>query len=132
MITRWGCSRPRVYHDQCELDILVRRASNHRWSALTRCLPYVVDTDESCLASLRGRLRQVERLAAAVRRHNVGIAKESAKKNQLERAGGSCFKWTDGILVEALQRGDWIVFESANLCSARLVSVYACVLKPVG
>ena len=34
-------------------------------------------------------------------------------------SNASCFRWSDGVLVEALERGDWVVLDGANLCSAR-------------
>eukprot|EP00957_Ditylum_brightwellii_P177856 13546995-Ditylum_brightwellii.AAC.1 len=35
--------------------------------------------------------------------------------------GGSHFRWVDGILVKAMERGDWLHLENANFCSASVL-----------
>ena len=44
---------------------------------------------------------------------------KGAKEKKSSLSAASCFRWSDGVLVEALERGDWVVLDGANLCSAR-------------
>ncbi|CAN0030011.1 unnamed protein product, partial [Hapterophycus canaliculatus] len=44
----------------------------------------------------------------------------------------SCFRWSDGVLVEALERGDWVVLDGANLCSASVLDRLNPLLEPGG
>lgn len=75
-------------------------------------------------------INHARKLAASVRRQvsqvaGGGEASHTARKHEVETqasSAASCFKWSDGILVEALERGDWLVLDAANLCSPRSVA----------
>jgi midasin len=42
------------------------------------------------------------------------------------------FEWTEGLLVHAIQRGDWVVLDNANLCSASVLDRLNSLLEPDG
>ncbi|KAK5114749.1 hypothetical protein LTR85_010062 [Meristemomyces frigidus] len=42
------------------------------------------------------------------------------------------FEWTDGLLVEALQQGKWLVLDNANLCSPSVLDRLNSLLEPNG
>ncbi|KAI1100396.1 midasin [Jackrogersella minutella] len=42
------------------------------------------------------------------------------------------FEWLDGIIVQALQKGDWLVLDNANLCSASVLDRLNSLLEPDG
>jgi midasin len=42
------------------------------------------------------------------------------------------FEWVDGVLVKALERGDWLVLDNANLCSASVLDRLNSLLEPNG
>ncbi|KAI1384439.1 uncharacterized protein F4822DRAFT_363659 [Hypoxylon trugodes] len=42
------------------------------------------------------------------------------------------FEWLDGIIVKALQKGDWLVLDNANLCSASVLDRLNSLLEPEG
>ncbi|KAF2965830.1 hypothetical protein GQX73_g7732 [Xylaria multiplex] len=42
------------------------------------------------------------------------------------------FEWLDGVIVQALQRGDWLVLDNANLCSASVLDRLNSLLEPEG
>ncbi|KAJ9652871.1 AAA ATPase midasin, partial [Neophaeococcomyces mojaviensis] len=44
----------------------------------------------------------------------------------------SSFVWNDGILVDALQAGSWIVLDNANLCNASVLDRLNSLLEPNG
>jgi midasin len=48
---------------------------------------------------------------------------------QIEKAQ---FEWVDGLLVSALQRGDWLVLDNANLCSPSVLDRLNSLLEPNG
>jgi midasin len=42
------------------------------------------------------------------------------------------FEWTEGLLVHAIQRGDWVVLDNANLCNASVLDRLNSLLEPDG
>lgn len=42
------------------------------------------------------------------------------------------FEWVDGLLVEALEQGKWLVLDNANLCSASVLDRLNSLLEPEG
>ncbi|KAJ1918233.1 AAA ATPase midasin [Tieghemiomyces parasiticus] len=42
------------------------------------------------------------------------------------------FEWIDGVLVEALERGDWLLIDNANLCSPSVLDRLNGLLEPNG
>ena len=42
------------------------------------------------------------------------------------------FEWVDGVLVEALEQGKWLVLDNANLCSASVLDRLNSLLEPDG
>lgn len=42
------------------------------------------------------------------------------------------FEWVDGLLVQALQQGQWLVLDNANLCSASVLDRLNSLLEPKG
>ncbi|KAK1816461.1 AAA ATPase midasin [Friedmanniomyces endolithicus] len=42
------------------------------------------------------------------------------------------FEWTDGLLVEALQQGKWLILDNANLCSSSVLDRLNSLLEPDG
>ena len=53
----------------------------------------------------------------------------SSKNSGMEQAQ---FEWVDGLLVQALQHGDWLVLDNANLCSSSVLDRLNSLLEPDG
>ncbi|RKF56890.1 Huge dynein-related AAA-type ATPase [Erysiphe neolycopersici] len=45
---------------------------------------------------------------------------------------GIRFEWVDGILVKALEQGEWLILDNANLCSASVLDRINSLLEPNG
>ena len=45
---------------------------------------------------------------------------------------GPRFEWTDGVLIKALEHGQWLVLENANLCSSSVLDRLNSLLEPNG
>lgn len=42
------------------------------------------------------------------------------------------FEWTEGLLVNAIERGDWVVLDNANLCNATVLDRLNSLMEPEG
>jgi hypothetical protein len=51
---------------------------------------------------------------------------------QEQRSVTGSFEWVDGILVRALQRGEWIVMDNVNLCAGAVLDRLLPLLEPEG
>lgn len=56
-------------------------------------------------------------------------AELASKPPSVERAQ---FEWTDGLLVQALEQGQWLVLDNANLCSPAVLDRLNSLLEPNG
>ncbi|KAF1990977.1 midasin [Aulographum hederae CBS 113979] len=45
---------------------------------------------------------------------------------------GARFEWVDGFLVQAIERGDWLVLDNANLCNSSVLDRLNSLLEPNG
>ncbi|KAF2794635.1 midasin [Melanomma pulvis-pyrius CBS 109.77] len=45
---------------------------------------------------------------------------------------GARFQWVDGILIQALEQGNWLVLDNANLCSSAVLDRLNSLLEPNG
>jgi MoxR-like ATPase len=59
-------------------------------------------------------------------RQNLRLSLESKEEK------GNIFVWKDGVLVEAMLRGDWVHLRNANLCPASVLDRLNSVLEPNG
>ncbi|XP_061423759.1 LOW QUALITY PROTEIN: midasin [Lethenteron reissneri] len=46
--------------------------------------------------------------------------------------GGGAFEWVDGVLVEALRAGDWLLMDNVNFCSPSVLDRLNALLEPGG
>ncbi|WEW57086.1 AAA ATPase midasin [Emydomyces testavorans] len=42
------------------------------------------------------------------------------------------FEWTEGLLIHAIERGDWVVLDNANLCNATVLDRLNSLMEPDG
>lgn len=52
--------------------------------------------------------------------------------NMPQQIDGARFQWVDGILIQALQQGKWLVLDNANLCSSAVLDRLNSLLEPNG
>ncbi|KAF2634774.1 midasin [Massarina eburnea CBS 473.64] len=49
-----------------------------------------------------------------------------------QQIDGARFQWVDGILIQALEQGKWLVLDNANLCSSAVLDRLNSLLEPNG
>lgn len=52
--------------------------------------------------------------------------------NTPQQIDGARFQWVDGILIQALEQGKWLVLDNANLCSSAVLDRLNSLLEPNG
>ncbi|TKA55663.1 hypothetical protein B0A55_13685, partial [Friedmanniomyces simplex] len=88
----------------------------------TRPLDVLAEPDR-----LRARLARIDPTSAKALTEMTSFA-ESAQ-SAVDKAR---FEWTDGLLVEALEQGKWLVLDNANLCSSSVLDRLNSLLEPDG
>lgn len=100
--------------DQLNDELQSRAASDGSGLVRTAC---------DRLHSLQNAVGRVRELAERLRTQSApthNVASDSTGDGETSTSSlSSSFLWKDGALVEALERGDWIVLDAANVCSAR-------------
>ncbi|KAL1955870.1 hypothetical protein VTO42DRAFT_8028 [Malbranchea cinnamomea] len=82
---------------------------------------------EFVLGSLRSLLQKYpdERLRGYYE-HCASLFQMSIETNKVG------FEWTEGLLVHAIQQGDWVVLDNANLCNASVLDRLNSLMEPDG
>jgi len=73
--------------------------------------------------------RQVAELTDGLK--GLATELEVLKVIERERVTG-CFEWMDGILVQALETGDWVLLDNVNLCNPTVLDRLNPLLEPGG
>ncbi|KAJ2419303.1 AAA ATPase midasin, partial [Coemansia sp. RSA 2524] len=102
----------------CALLQQVRRADR---DALSAVIAQIV---------LIARESQTESMTDSLGELITAVEQASQAFGVLEAAGR--FEWVDGVLVEALERGQWLLLDRANLCSASVLDRLNGLLEPNG
>ncbi|KAK8110776.1 uncharacterized protein PG998_007233 [Apiospora kogelbergensis] len=79
----------------------------------------------SKLHSLRSQTQSGTELADLVNKAHSLLSAENGIRDPT-------FEWLDGIIVKALQKGEWLVLDNANLCSASVLDRLNSLLEPGG
>ena len=72
--------------------------------------------------------------AAAVRNAWRAVAKQVSESSgsQGGHASAGRFEWVDGILVQAMLKGEWLLLDNVNLCSSSVLDRLNSLLEPGG
>ncbi|RYP12079.1 hypothetical protein DL765_007494 [Monosporascus sp. GIB2] len=105
-------------------------------------IPAVATDLQSVIDGVNGQMPELQHLSILVRnlRAQVSVNSELAGilarvESVLGRPTGIMeprFEWLDGIIVQALQKGRWLVLDNANLCSASVLDRLNSLLEPNG
>jgi midasin len=116
-----------------KLRELVLMATKQEPAAAARLLaniPASIWSDLPTKDDVTGLLRSLEEAHAPIFDSVTSCLRDLRElPDQIEKAQ---FEWVDGLLVTALQRGDWLVLDNANLCSSSVLDRLNSLLEPNG
>lgn len=90
------------------------------------------DGDSSRLRSLWRLVRNLRTHVTADTKLATILAEVEDLTNQSATITDPRFEWLDSIIVQALQKGQWLVLDNANLCSASVLDRLNSLLEPDG
>ncbi|KIW02392.1 uncharacterized protein PV09_06212 [Verruconis gallopava] len=97
---------------------------------LVQAIPVSIWTSTPSTEEIRGLIIELEAARASVFDDVLSYLRQlEIIPSQIEKAQ---FEWVDGLLVQALQRGDWLILENANLCSSSVLDRLNSLLEPNG
>jgi MoxR-like ATPase/chorismate-pyruvate lyase len=96
-------------------------------------LQYLVRHDDWLGAHACGRATVQSSRSQLARAHNsLGQIEAHMQSVAAGGQGASSFVWRDGVVVQALERGHWLMIDNVNMCSASLLDRLNSVLEPGG
>lgn len=105
-------------------------------SSLHRLLEIASGVEQNILSASNDSISEAGRTLQALRintEESHALLEEAAsllsRPTIIDRAQ---FEWTDGMLVQALERGQWLVLDNANLCSPAVLDRLNSLLEPNG
>ncbi|KAI9841030.1 MAG: AAA ATPase midasin [Sclerophora amabilis] len=116
-----------------QASVLNSDFSSHLLAHLTPLLfrLKVVEWDAIDYQDILNRLSQISRLSPQPQIESlIWQCKEILQKpHHYDKA---CFEWVDGVLVDTLKKGKWLVLDNANLCNSSVLDRLNSLLEPNG
>jgi midasin len=101
-------------------------------SAFSQLLELLINDSHPSGPVLQTRLDQI----AIAEKYNVEPSELIQQLHDLLQTplqiDGARFQWVDGILVKALEQGNWLILDNANLCSSAVLDRLNSLLEPNG
>ena len=121
----------RVLH-QAAADLLTRPPDRAVWATLKELQYGPATLDEQTMADLI----QVAVRACAEHQLPYAHAVQELQARLADLQAGydtrGAFRWTDGMLIEAMQRGEWLLIDNVNFCSPSVLDRLNGLLEPGG
>ncbi|RYP31829.1 hypothetical protein DL767_005560 [Monosporascus sp. MG133] len=105
-------------------------------------VPAVATDLQSAIDGMNGQMSELQHLSSLVRNLRAQISVNSELAGILARVESVLgrptdimeprFEWLDGIIVQALHKGRWLVLDNANLCNASVLDRLNSLLEPNG
>ena len=132
--------------EQCntnrEIIAFIKRVQAYTEHAIIRGLIIGNDVDMSFLLELKSRLvnmstDMIQPLQAAAQRYpslqySELLAEYEILVKRTAANNRARFEWVDGVLVEAIRQGKWLIMSNANLCEASVLDRINSLLEPGG
>ncbi|KAJ7963223.1 Midasin [Quillaja saponaria] len=127
LITRWV-----VFLSSMNYDVLSGSPSVHveNWNRVLSSLGYLLEIIEQIKLGM-----EKNALPVSWSTKELDDAKKSILKLQgghLRRPFSTKFEWVMGLLIKAIEQGEWIVLENANLCNPTVLDRINSLVEPSG
>jgi midasin len=101
-------------------------------SVFSKLLEALVNSSDILDTTLRSLLDQIA-TAEQDSAEFIELSQELQKILQApQQIDGARFQWVDGILIRALEQGNWLILDNANLCSSAVLDRLNSLLEPNG
>ncbi|KAI1282275.1 hypothetical protein F5Y07DRAFT_234953 [Xylaria sp. FL0933] len=98
-------------------------------------LLHILENTSQCIDNKAYLLSLMDRLHAQISPQSELATALEESQGLLQRRTSTAdprFEWLDGVIVQALQKGEWLVLDNANLCSASVLDRLNSLLEPEG
>jgi midasin len=121
-----------LHHFLGKLDSFIREklvSSEQQKPALLEVLELLSDQSNLQVPDLQPLL---EKLTAEDQDFTAALQQLEQHLQKPQQIDGARFQWVDGILIQALEQGKWLVLDNANLCSSAVLDRLNSLLEPNG
>jgi midasin len=126
---------------QCALVSALGDSTTFDFSTVTRMREsanFLIGSDdprsqfENVASSARDVLDYLSTVSVAEYATKAQIVKQALASTVENRDVAARFEWVDGVLVDAMRRGEWLLIKHANLCSASVLDRLNSLFEPGG
>lgn len=124
-----------LHHFITILEEFVRRLladSDVSEQGKTRLLELLCDFTPTRVPEILDLLRRLAQAHPSDTDLSQAVQRLEALVEAPQQIDGARFQWVDGILIQALEKGNWLVLDNANLCSSAVLDRLNSLLEPNG